>query len=227
MTAWALAAWLLVAPPAELRLVQALPIDQPATFAVRAGEQRLWQSEALYGGQSGDYHDCPAAKLSVAVTAGEQQIEGEVDLSTGGRFTLVLHRMLGDPFLLLSDPAPAVAADQAVVRWVHAVPDVDTLDVQLRRPHGMEWADESDRLTLQYPSAAPPQTVMPGPITLQLLGPDEDGGEPVEVAQFAGLRLLPGTALTVVICGLGETEDDGDLPVTLVPLVDAIVRDGG
>jgi len=139
MSVLGLAAWLLLASPAELRLAQVVPLDDAVTVTVRQGDQLVWVSEPLRGGQWAAYREVPAGPLTVQCAAGEQHAEGLIDLSAGGRFTLVVHRLLGDPFLLLADPPPTLTSDTTAVRFVQAVPDHDTLWLRWRRPRGTQW----------------------------------------------------------------------------------------
>jgi len=226
MSVLGLAAWLLLASPAELRLAQVVPLDDAVTVTVRQGDQLVWVSEPLRGGQWAAYREVPAGPLTVQCAAGEQHAEGLIDLSAGGRFTLVVHRLLGDPFLLLADPPPTLTSDTTAVRFVQAVPDHDTLWLRWRRPRGTQWHDESGGERLAYPSSGEYATVAPGPVTLRLLALGDDGGELETIEDFSGLRLLPGVALTVVVWGLHNTDSDRDLPLTLLALMDAVVGDG-
>ncbi len=87
MSVLGLAAWLLLASPAELRLAQVVPLDDAVTVTVRQGDQLVWVSEPLRGGQWAAYREVPAGPLTVQCAAGEQHAEGLIDLSAGGRFT--------------------------------------------------------------------------------------------------------------------------------------------
>lgn len=221
MTAWVFASCLLLAPPAQLRIAQALPLDELVTVNILQGEEPVAPAVPLRGGEASGYLDVPAGRLTVTLTAGEQAAGGTVDLSAGGRFTLVAHRFLGEPFMLLRDDATAPAADAAVVRFVQAVPDRDLLRLRWRRPRGTAWRDEPGDVVLAYPAAGEYQTLAPGPVTLRLLTPHAESGELETVEEFQGLRLLPGVRLTVIVCGLDGTEGDQDLPLTLLALIDA------
>jgi len=227
MNVLALAAWLLLAPPAQVRIAQALPSDEPVTVTVMDGGRAVTAVEGLCGGQLAAYADVPASKLNVLLQAGEREASGDIDLSAGGKYTVVLHRFLGEPLLLLRDDVPALAADQTAVRFVQVVPDQDELWLRWRRPHGTEWRDEPAFEKLAFLAAGSYQVVPSGPVTLGLKVPDEEGGEPVSVTDFTGLRLLPGTVLTVVVCGLSATEGEHDLPLTLLAMIDAVTGPEG
>lgn len=200
-----------------VRLVYAVPARGGAWLVARQGEWAVDPGRSLPSPSASAYLPFPSGEASC-----ELQVEGELLLSAPfalprpGRWTVIVAQRLGDrPLSVLEDDPPEVD-EAAGLRLAAVVPDVDRVRAEWQPADGRRDAISLGAVEL---GAAGGYVVCPvGPGRLSVWADDE----PEPFYERDDLRLLPGFVVTLVLAGLRTPEDEGDLPVCLLPLLDRV-----